>query len=146
MFDKLEDILARYESVLEQLSDPDVLNDQAKYTALMKEQSDLGPIADKYKEYLAAKQAIEDSLAMLEEEKDEEMRELAKEELNDSKAAVERIEQELKILLLPKDPNDEKNVIVELRAGAGGDESALFAAVCTRNMQIRCIGRQSLSV
>ena len=79
MFDKLEDILARYESVLEQLSEPDVLNDQARYTALMKEQSELGPIADKYREYLAAKQAIEDSLAMLEEEKDEEMRELAKE-------------------------------------------------------------------
>ena len=71
MFDKLEDILARYESVLEQLSDPDVLNNQEKYTALMKEQSELGPIADKYREYLAAKQAIEDSLLMLEEEKDE---------------------------------------------------------------------------
>lgn len=135
MFDKLEDILARYESVLEQLSDPDVLNDQAKYTALMKEQSDLAPIAAKYKEYLAAKQAIEDSLVMLEEEKDEEMRELAKEELNESKGAVERIEQELKILLLPKDPNDEKNVIVELRAGAGGDESALFAAEIFRMYQ-----------
>ena len=135
MFDKLEDILARYESVLEQLSEPDVLNDQARYTALMKEQSELGPIADKYREYLAAKQAIEDSLAMLEEEKDEEMRELAKEELNDSKDAVERIEQELKILLLPKDPNDEKNVIVELRAGAGGDESALFAAEIFRMYQ-----------
>ena len=135
MFDKLEDILARYESVLEQLSDPDVLNDQDKYTALMKEQSDLVPIADKYKEYLAAKQAIEDSLAMLEEEKDEEMRELAKEELNDSKEAVERIEQELKILLLPKDPNDNKNVIVEIRAGAGGDEAALFAAEIYRMYQ-----------
>ena len=71
MFDKLEDLLARYESVLEQLSDQDVLNNQEKYTALMKEQSELAPIADKYKEYLAAKQAIEDSLLMLEEEKDE---------------------------------------------------------------------------
>lgn len=135
MFDKLEDILARYESVLELLSDPDILNDQEKYTALMKEQSELGPIADKYKEYLAAKQAIEDSLLMLEEEKDEEMRELAKEELNDSKASVERIEDELKILLLPKDPNDDKNVVVELRAGAGGDESALFAAEVFRMYQ-----------
>ena len=101
----------------------------------MKEQSDLAPIAAKYKEYLEAKQAIEDSLAMLEEEKDEEMRELAKEELNDSQEAVERIEQELKILLLPKDPNDEKNVVVELRAGAGGDESALFAAEVFRMYQ-----------
>ncbi|MDE6625305.1 MAG: peptide chain release factor 1 [Lachnospiraceae bacterium] len=135
MFDKLEDILARYESVVEQLSDPDILNNQEKYTELMKEQSDLAPIADKYREYLAAKQAIEDSLAMLEEEKDEEMRELAKEELNDSKMAVERIEDELKILLLPKDPNDDKNVVVELRAGAGGDESALFAAEVFRMYQ-----------
>ena len=135
MFDKLEDILARYEAVLEMLSEPDVLNDQKRYTELMNEQSDLAPIAAKYKEYLEAKQAIEDSLAMLEEEKDEEMRELAKEELNDSKEAVERIEQELKILLLPKDPNDEKNVVVELRAGAGGDESALFAAEVFRMYQ-----------
>ena len=94
MFDKLDDLLARYESVLEQLSDPDILNNQEKYTSLMKEQSDLAPIAAKYKEYLAAKQAIEHSLAMLDEEKDEEMRELAKEELNESKAATARIEGE----------------------------------------------------
>ena len=121
--------------MLEQLSNQDILNDQERYTALMKEQSELAPLADKYKEYLDAKQAIEDSLAMLEEEKDEEMRELAKEELNDSKAKVESVEQELKILLLPKDPNDDKNVIVELRAGAGGDESALFAAEVFRMYQ-----------
>ena len=132
MFDKLDDLLARYESVLEQLSDPDVLNNQEKYTSLMKEQSDLAPIAAKYKEYLAAKQAIDDSLAMLEDEKDEEMRELAKEELNDSKAAVERIEGELKILLIPKDKDDEKNIICEIRGGAGGDEAALFAGTLFR--------------
>ena len=90
--------------------------------------NDLTPIVEAYKEYKESKQAIEDSLAMLEEESDEEMRELAKEELNSAKARVEELEQELKILLLPKDPNDEKNVIVEIRAGAGGDEAALFAA------------------
>jgi peptide chain release factor 1 len=94
----------------------------------MKEQNDLTPIVEAYKEYKAAKQNIEDSLAMLDEESDEELRELAKEELNESKARVEELEHELKILLLPKDPNDDKNVIVEIRAGAGGDEAALFAA------------------
>ena len=103
-------------------------NDQNRFRNLMKEQNDLTPIVEAYNEYKECKQAIEDSLEMLEEESDEEMRELAKEELNDNKKRVEELEQELKILLLPKDPNDEKNVIVEIRAGAGGDEAALFAA------------------
>ena len=106
----------------------DVANDQNRFRKLMKEQNDLTPIVEAYNEYKECKQAIEDSLEMLEEESDEEMRELAKEELNDNKKRVEELEQELKILLLPKDPNDEKNVIVEIRAGAGGDEAALFAA------------------
>lgn len=128
MFDKLEDIVLRLEEVLNQLQEPDVANDQNRFRKLMKEQNDLTPIVEAYKEYKESKQAIEDSLAMLEEESDEEMRELAKEELNSAKARVEELEQELKILLLPKDPNDEKNVIVEIRAGAGGDEAALFAA------------------
>ena len=94
----------------------------------MKEQNDLSPIVEAYQEYKTCKQTIEDSLQMLEEESDEEMRELAKEELSDSRARTEELEKELKILLLPKDPNDDKNVIVEIRAGAGGDEAALFAA------------------
>ena len=94
----------------------------------MKEQNELTPIVEKYKEYKAEKQNIEDSLMLLEEESDEEMKELAKEELNESKANVERLEEELKILLIPKDPMDDKNIIVEMRAGAGGDEAALFAA------------------
>ncbi len=128
MFDKLEDILFRYQEVLNELSEPDVLNDQSRYQKLMKEQADLEPIVSKYKEYKTAKDGIEDSLAILEEETDEEMRELAKEELNDCKVSIEKIENELRILLLPKDPNDDKNVIVEIRAGAGGDEAALFAA------------------
>ena len=128
MFDKLEDTLLRYEEVLNELSEPDVLNDQSRYQKLMKEQSDLEPVVEKYKEYKSAKEGIADSLAILDEETDEEMRELAKEELNECKASVSEIEQELRILLLPKDPNDEKNVIVEIRAGAGGDEAALFAA------------------
>ena len=128
MFDKLEDLLIRYEEIMSELQEPGVADNQERFRRLMKEQNDLTPIVEAYKEYKACKQAIEDSLAMLEEETDEEMRELAKEELNDSKARVESLEQELKILLLPKDPNDDKNVIVEIRAGAGGDEAALFAA------------------
>ena len=128
MFDKLENTVDRFEMILQELNDPDVVNNQERFRKLMKEQTELSPIVEKYKEYKAAKQTIEDSLSMLDEESDEEMRELAKEELNEAKAAQETLEQELKILLLPKDPNDDKNVIVEIRAGAGGDEAALFAA------------------
>ena len=128
MFDKLEDLLHHYEELMNTLSEPDVANDPNRFRKLMKEQSDLQPIVEAYKEYKQCKKNIEDSLAMLEEENDEEMRELAKEELNESKDRLAELEQELKILLLPKDPNDDKNVIVEIRAGAGGEEAALFAA------------------
>ena len=128
MFERLDDTLMRYEEMMNQLSEPDVANDPERFKRLMKEQSDLTPIVEAYKEYKQCKQNVEDSLAMLDEESDEEMRELAKEELNESKARIEELEQELKVLLLPKDPNDDKNVIVEIRAGAGGDEAALFAA------------------
>ena len=128
MFDKLEDLLIRYEEIMGELQEPDVVNDQSRFRKLMKEQNALTPIVEAYKEYKNCKQNIEDSLSLLEEESDEEMKELAKEELSESKKRVEELEQELKILLLPKDPNDDKNVIVEIRAGAGGDEAALFAA------------------
>ena len=128
MFDKLEDLLIRFEEILSELQEPDVANDQNRFRKLMKEQNDLTPIVEAYKEYKACKQAIADSLEMLDEESDEELKELAKEELGESKKRVEELEHELKILLLPKDPNDDKNVIVEIRAGAGGDEAALFAA------------------
>ena len=128
MFDKLEDLIHHYEELMNLLSEPDVANDANRFKKLMKEQSDLAPIVETYKKYKECKQNIEDSLAILDEESDEEMRELAKEELKDSKEQVEELEKKLKILLLPKDPNDDKNVIVEIRAGAGGDEAALFAA------------------
>ena len=95
---------------------------------IMKEQADLAPIVEAYKQYKQAKQDVEDSLALLEEENDEEMREMAKEELSGARKRIEDLEHELKILLLPKDPNDDKNIILEIRAGAGGDEAALFAA------------------
>lgn len=128
MFDKLEDLLIRFEEILSELNEPTVANDQQRFRKLMKEQSDLTPIVEAYKEYKKAGQDVEDSLAMLEEESDDEMREMLKEELNVAKKRIEELEQELKILLLPKDPNDDKNVIIEIRAGAGGDEAALFAA------------------
>ena len=122
MFDRLEELVDKLDTINNQLTDPDVVSDQNKFRKLMKEQSDLSPIVEKYHEYKDAKTTIEDSLEILEEESDEELREMAK-----AKANLETIEQELKILLLPKDPNDSKNVIVEIRAGAGGDEAALFA-------------------
>ena len=128
MFDKLEDLLIRFEEIMGELHEPTVTNNQERFRKLMKEQADLAPIVDAYKQYKQAKQDVEDSLALLDEESDEEMKELAKEELADAKKRIEELEQELKILLLPKDPNDEKNVIVEIRAGAGGDEAALFAS------------------
>ena len=128
MFDRLEELVDKLDTINNQLTDPDVVSDQNKFRKLMKEQSDLSPIVEKYHEYKDAKTTIEDSLEILEEESDEELREMAKEEMNEAKANLETIEQELKILLLPKDPNDCKSVIVEIRAGAGGDEAALFAA------------------
>lgn len=128
MFDKLEDLLIRFEEIMGELSEPNVTSNPERFRMLMKEQSDLTPIVNAYKEYKKCKQDIEDSLAMLEEESDEDMREMIKETLSESKKRVEELEKEMKILLLPKDPNDEKNVIVEIRAGAGGDEAALFAA------------------
>ena len=128
MFDKLEDLVHRYEDIMNELQSPGVTDDAVRFRKLMKEQSDLTPIVEAYTEYKKAKQDIDDSLMMLESESDEEMREMLKEELASAKKKVEELEQTLKILLLPKDPNDDKNVIVEIRAGAGGDEAALFAA------------------
>ena len=128
MFDRLDDMLRHYEELMLELNNPSVAEDQRKFRKLMKEQADLTPIVDAYKQYKQAKQDVDDSLALLDEESDEEMKELAKEELADAKKRIEELEQELKILLLPKDTNDEKNVIVEIRAGAGGDEAALFAS------------------
>ena len=127
MFDRLDDLVRRYEELMLELNDPSIANDQARFRKLMKEQADLAPIVEAYKEYKKCKETVQDSLAILDEESDDEMKELAKEELNEAKARIEELEKQLKILLLPKDPNDDKNVIVEIRAGAGGDEAALFA-------------------
>ena len=128
MFDKLDSVMLRYEDIQREVASPDIASNQSRFRKLMKEQSDLTPLVEAYGEYRDCRRAADDSLIMLEEESDEEMRELAKEELADARARIAELEEHIKILLLPKDPNDDKNVIVEIRAGAGGDEAALFAA------------------
>ena len=128
MFDKLEDLLRRFEDITRELNEPSVTADQDRFRMLMKEQSDLVPLVECYTAYKKCKETIDESIAMLEGESDSEMREMLKEELSEAKNHVPELEQQLKLLLLPKDPNDEKNVIVEIRAGVGGDEAALFAA------------------
>ena len=126
MDEKLEAILRRNEEILNELSEPGL--DSDRLTKLMKEQSELAPVSAAYSEYKKCVSDTADALSMLEDEKDPDMRSMLKEELASSKERMERLEAELKILLLPKDPNDDKNVVVEIRAGAGGDEAALFAA------------------
>ena len=128
MFDKLDSVMLRFEDIQRELASPDIASNQSRFRKLMKEQSELTPLVEAYGEYRDCRRAAEDSLTMLEEETDEEMRELAKEELAEARSRIAELEEEIKILLLPKDPNDDKNVIVEIRAGAGGDEAALFAA------------------
>lgn len=128
MFDKLEELVRRFEEIQNELAEPDVVNDQSRFRKLMKEQNDLSEIVDKFGEYKAAKQTIDDSIELLESESDPEMRDMLKEELAEARENVDKCEHDLKVLLLPKDPNDDKNVFVEIRGGAGGDEAGLFAA------------------
>lgn len=127
MFDRLAEIENKHEHLADQINDPDVIANQTEWRKLMKEYSDMSAVVEKYKEYKAAKEAIEDSLLMLEEKLDDDFRELVKEELAENKEKLEVLKKEITVLLIPKDPNDEKNVIVEIRGGAGGDEAALFA-------------------
>lgn len=127
MFDRLAEIENKYEDLAEQINDPDIIADQTQWRKLMKEYSDMTPVMEKYREYKGAKAAIEESLLMLEEKLDDDFRELVKEELAENKEKLEALKKEITLLLIPKDPNDEKNVIVEIRGGAGGDEAALFA-------------------
>ncbi len=128
MFEKLEALTLRYEDLSRELASPDIAANQERFRTLMKEQSDLAPLIDTYARYKQADQVLQDALELLSSESDEEMRELAKEELADAKEQKDKLEQEIRILLIPKDPNDERNVVMEIRAGAGGDEAALFAA------------------
>ena len=128
MFSRLKEICDRYDEVMRTLQEPDAASDTGRFTQLMKEQSELLPIVETYHAYEANLAEKEGLLAILEEESDEEMRTLAKEELSAAKIQQEHLEEKLKLLLLPKDPDDEKNVVIEIRAGAGGDEAALFAS------------------
>ena len=128
MFDKLGALEERFAMLSEKISDPDVIADQDTWRKYCKEHSDLTPIIAKYKEYKKAKQTISDDKEMLEAGQEKEFEELIRAELAEAEEELSSIEQELKVLLLPKDPNDEKNVIVEIRGGTGGDEAALFAA------------------
>lgn len=128
MFDKLSLIEERYEELSQKVSDPSVIADSQNFAKLCKEQSDIAPIVEKYREYKQAKETIAEGEEILADaDMDKEMKELAEEEIKESKEKIESLSQELKILLLPKDPNDDKSVIVEIRGGAGGDEAALFA-------------------
>lgn len=128
MFEQLMDVEARYEEVMHLLSEPGAADDARRFQKLMKEQGDLSPLVEMYRNYRSTCQDIEDSRALLSEETDEEMRALCKEELADAEERKEALEKDLTIALLPKDKNDDRNVVVEIRAGAGGDEAALFAA------------------
>ena len=128
MFDKLDFILEKYEELSRKVSDPDVIARQKEWQRLMKEMSDLEPIVKEYTAYKKAKEELEEAKEILELEDDEELREMAREELKSNEAAIEQYTESLKILLLPKDPNDDKNVILEVRAGTGGDEAALFGS------------------
>lgn len=128
MFDKLDFILDKYEELSKKVSDPEVIARQKEWQKLMKEMSDLEPIVKEYTAYKKAKEELEEAKEILEMEDDEELREMAREELKDNEAAIEEYTENLKILLLPKDPNDDKNVILEVRAGTGGDEAALFGS------------------
>ncbi len=127
MFDRLADIEKRFLDLSDKINDPDIISDNEQWRKLMKEHSDLSPIVEKYNEYKKTQQAIDDAKEMLESSLEDDFRELVKEELKENTAFIEDIKNELKILLLPKDPNDEKNVIVEIRGGAGGDEANIFA-------------------
>lgn len=133
MFENLDVFEKRYEELNQKLYDPSVVTNQSLYTELMKENKNITPIVEKYREYKKAVQAQEDALALLNEPGlDRELKEMADDELEQAKADIDHCGEELKILLLPRDPNDDRNVIVEIRGGAGGEEAALFSAVLYR--------------
>lgn len=127
MFDKLDFIVEKYEEMSLKVSDPEIINNQPVWQKYIKDMGEMEPIVKKYAEYKKAKEELKDAKEIVELESDEEMRDLAKMEINELEEQIARNEDELKILLLPKDPNDEKNVILEVRAGTGGEEAALFA-------------------
>ncbi|MGG1396991.1 peptide chain release factor 1 [Bacillus salipaludis] len=132
MFDRLQSVEDRYERLNELLSDPEIINDSKKLRDYSKEQSDIQETVQTYRQYKEAKEQLQDAKAMLEDKLDAEMREMVKEEVHELESQIEQLEERLKILLIPKDPNDDKNVIMEVRGAAGGDEAALFAGTLYR--------------
>ncbi|MCI1930849.1 MAG: peptide chain release factor 1 [Clostridia bacterium] len=132
MFDKIEELEKTYMDLEEKVNDPDIIANQEKWQKLMKEYSALSPIIEEYRKYKKVEESINEAEEMLGDSHDDEFRQMIKEELSNSKEELVQIEKNLKILLLPKDPNDEKNVIMEIRSGAGGDEAALFAGTLFR--------------
>src|SRR5579863_4017908 len=127
MFERLDQLEARYEELTQALASPDIMNDSARYQKTAKAHSEISLIVERYREFKDLKRGIAESRAVLADEKDPEMRAYAQEELDKLEGRVVGVEEELKVLLLPKDPNDEKDVILEIRAGTGGDEATLFA-------------------
>ncbi len=127
MIEKLAGIKTKFENLTEEISHPEIISDQNKYKTIMKERAALEPIVEKYDEYVALSEQLNDNKAMLEDDPDEDFKQMLHEDINDINAKMAEVEEELKVLLLPKDPNDDKNVLVEIRAGVGGDEAALFA-------------------
>ena len=127
MFDKLELLIEKFEELEKKIIDPEIMKDMNVWQKLAKEHGDMKPIVEKYREYSKHKKELEENKEMLKESLDDEMKELVKEEISELEDSIEKEEQDLKILLLPKDPNDEKNVFMEVRAGTGGDEAGLFA-------------------
>ncbi|MDR1638178.1 MAG: peptide chain release factor 1 [Clostridiales bacterium] len=127
MFESLMEVEARFEDLARLISDPGVIGDQSSWKSYMKEHASLAPLIEKYREYKTSENGVAEAKELLEQTNDEELRQLAKEELKETQERLALLEEELKVLLLPKDPNDDKNVIVEIRGGAGGDEAALFA-------------------
>jgi peptide chain release factor 1 len=132
MLEKLEQIEARYEALTAELSSPDVFADQANYAKVSKQHRSLGEVVEKYRAWRQSREELADAKELLESSDDDEMRELARAEMDELTQRLEQLEEELRILLLPRDPNDEKNVILEIRAGTGGDEATLFAAEMMR--------------
>ena len=127
MLDKLTNISKRYDAINEKLSDPAVFSDREAFAALMKERKSLEPVVEKYGLYKTALEEIDEAKELLASRPDEELKEMAEEQLSEAKEAKTKLEEEIKILLLPRDPNDDRNVIMEIRSGAGGEEAALFA-------------------
>jgi len=132
MFDKLQELEDKYIVLTDRINAPETIADQNLWRNLMKEHSDLTPIIEAFREHKKARQEIADAKEMLEDSNDDEFRQLVKEELKENQSKLEELEESLKVLLLPKDPNDDKNVIIEIRGGAGGDEAALFAGTLFR--------------